>query len=223
MPESNNVNCVTFENIGSFPVSNIYCVGRNYAKHAKELGNAPPKERPIIFLKTSSSLRGLEPQPIGFKDDFFHHEIELVLYVGSPLALGAKGDWTHIEGIALGIDLTRREEQSQLKASGLPWTTAKSFAGSAIVSPFLAKSVWTPQRSFSFSLAINDQVDRQVGDTNDMIFDVPEILTYLASFNELKRGDLIFTGTPEGVGPVKKGDRMTLKLLSPSRTWHGKL
>ena len=202
------------------PVSTIYCIGRNYADHAKELGNQVPTSEPVVFLKSRACLRGLESEPMAFAQTAFHHEVELVLYIGRDTFLGETLGWSAVSAIALGIDVTRRETQSELKTKGLPWTTAKSFAGSAIVGPFIPKSEFEGCEHFNFNLAVNDHIKQQ-GNTKMMLFDVPKILTFLASFNCLLHGDLIFTGTPAGVGPIGIGDRFTMTIEQPKRTWRG--
>jgi 2-keto-4-pentenoate hydratase/2-oxohepta-3-ene-1,7-dioic acid hydratase in catechol pathway len=186
----------------------VWCVGRNYRKHAAELGNEVPST-PLIFLKATSSIRPLASGPLAHASEEFHHEAELVLLVGKliplrglprPELLGC------VQAVGLGIDLTRRGVQSELKKQGLPWLMAKSFAGAAPVSEFV--SVYDLEQ-IEFSLKVNGE-QRQYARVSDMIFDVPTLLSYLASSHELLPGDLIFTGTPEGVGPLRKGNRFQL-------------
>ncbi len=185
---------------------NIYCVGRNYVEHAMELQNEVPTE-PVIFLKAPSSLRMLSEGPLAFPDESFHHEIELVLLVGQALKLGSTADLSAIHGISLGLDLTRRGVQDQLKKKGLPWTIAKSFAGAAIVHPFQEAKPELLRQNLSFRLDINGE-SRQEGSSSHMIFGFPAILNYLLQHQALFPGDIIYTGTPAGVGPMKKGDRI---------------
>lgn len=213
---------IIIEGFGQSAVHNIYCIGRNYEEHAKELGNPVPKGEPIVFLKTSSCLRPLSGGPLAFPDDVFHHEAELVLRIGQHVPMGRSIGWETIDAVSLGLDMTRREIQTGLKAKGLPWTTAKSFAGSAIVAPFIHTSELGGQTAFEFTLDINGE-RKQSGHTNQMIFDVQTILTWLSSFNVLLPGDLVFTGTPSGVGPMRKGDAFTLELKTPRHIWHGVL
>lgn len=184
----------------------IYCIGRNYANHAQELGNEIPAA-PIVFLKAESSLRPLSHGVLAFSDEVFHHELELVLCMGRNLELGAKVQHTDIESIALGIDLTRRETQSELKNKGLPWTISKSFAGSAIIGQSRPYSEVSKSENITFKLWVNDEL-RQVGETKHMIFPFLSLCNYINSFSSLRKGDLIYTGTPEGVGPARKGDRI---------------
>lgn len=213
---------VIIEGIGQAAVHNIYCIGRNYADHAKELQNPIPTSEPVVFLKSSSCLRALTSGPLAFADETFHHEAELVLRIGQQVSLGHKVGWDAVDAIGLGLDLTRREVQANLKAKGLPWTTAKSFAGSGLLSPFIRTTELEGRTDFQFSLSINDTL-KQSGDTKQMLFDVPTILTWLATFNVLLPGDLVFTGTPLGVGPIRKGDAFTLELKTPHHIWHGVL
>ncbi len=207
---------MSFENIKS-----IYCVGRNYAKHAKELGNEIPSE-PLIFLKTAAALRGLEQSQIAFEDESFHHELEIVLLVGKDLKLGEKVSNSDIESIALGLDLTRREVQSTLKGKGSPWTTSKSFLGSAILGEFREAQEYLEKDKLNFNLKVNGEL-KQSGDTNDMLFSFLDICNYLNSFSPLKKGDLIYTGTPEGVGQFKKNDSFEFSFNGIGPAESGKL
>ena len=215
-------------------VRNIYCIGRNYAAHAEELGNAVPKEEPVIFMKSSAAVRGLtdDTGTLAFPTEDFHHEVEMVVLVGSDVPLNALQpgrELSCVQAIGLGLDLTRRGVQTNLKKRGLPWTTAKSFAGSAIVSPMTAYP--DPDHRFgldevSFDLKVNG-VLRQVGHTSSMIFDVPSQLRFLNSLAPLLRGDLIFTGTPEGVDTLRQGDEFEMRFTrgppSAKTTYHGVL
>lgn len=196
-------------------------LGRNYVEHAKELGNAVPKEEPVIFLKSSSSVRSLEGGQIAFASQVFHHEIELVLLVGQhvPLNTVAEGcELDCIRAVGLGLDLTRREKQAELKSAGLPWTLAKSFCGAALLSPFTPIAV-ADFADIGFELLVNGE-RKQRGHVSQMIFDLPFQLRYLNSFVPLLPGDVIFTGTPSGVGPVAQGDRLCLSFLSPRSLSH---
>lgn len=191
------------------PVGTIYCIGRNYAEHAKELGNAVPSE-PVVFMKAAATLRPMASGPLAFADETFHHEAEVVFLVGRDIALGGTGDARDIAAAGLGLDLTRREVQSALKAKGLPWTTAKSFAGAAVVTDFVPMSRVADPARIHLSLDVNGE-RRQQGVTSDMLFPLPRILTFLASLAPLRPGDLIFTGTPPGVGPIRRGDKIRLQ------------
>lgn len=185
---------------------NIYCVGRNYRAHALELGNDVPKEDPVIFLKSPSSLRFWTDQGVAFAGETFHHEIELVLLVGKGSASNSS-TLTRICGMGLGIDLTRRGVQTELKSKGLPWAVSKNFKGSAILTCMRPVNAHKAVQPVDLTLYVND-VMRQKGSTKDMIFSIEEILDYLNRLHPLEEGDLIFTGTPEGVAEINANDRM---------------
>lgn len=209
------------KNTAPVPVRNIYCVGRNYVEHALELNNPVPTETPVIFLKASSSLRSLDDAAHNgaFADETFHFEAELVLLVGAHVPLGSlqPGRETEcLQGFGLGLDLTRRGVQSELKKEGKPWTLAKSFAGSAVVGPMLRLDEPEVLADLGFSLAVNGE-RRQTGHVSQMLFDIPFQLRYLNSFAALLPGDLLFTGTPKGVGECRKGDAIKLTLQPGDR------
>lgn len=200
----------------------IYCIGRNYGAHARELGNAVPTS-PVVFLKSPSAVRGFEETGrIAYPDETFHHEVELVLRVGPAAQLASQSPASLldlVDSVALGLDLTRREVQTRLKKEGLPWTDAKSFKGAAILSGFvpLPASVKGTGRlgllaSSDFTLWINGE-KRQHGTPRDMIFDLEKVLGCIDASHGLFPGDLIFTGTPEGVGPLRAGDTMRAQLV----------
>jgi 2-keto-4-pentenoate hydratase/2-oxohepta-3-ene-1,7-dioic acid hydratase in catechol pathway len=203
-------------------VGTVYAIGRNYAAHARELGNAvpAPTDDPVVFLKARTAVRGLEPAPLAFPDESFHHEVEIVLLLGEDVSLGGSPGWAAVAGVALGLDLTRREVQARCKERGLPWVPAKSFAGSAVVGPFLPLSALGPGGTddLSLSLAVGGEL-RQQGHIRDMLYPVPRQLGYLASLAPLEAGDLVFTGTPEGVGPIRRGDRFEMTLAAPGGRW----
>jgi len=202
----------------------IYCIGRNYGAHARELGNAIPAS-PVVFLKSPSAVRGLaEAGKIAYPDETFHHEVELVLRIGQGSAENAGEPGTflmdRIDAVALGLDLTRREVQTRLKKEGLPWTDAKSFTGSAVLSSFaeLPASVTGQARmdqiaGSRFTLWVNGE-RRQHGTPRDMIFDLETVLRCIQSSHGLFPGDIIFTGTPEGVGPLRVGDKIRVQLAT---------
>lgn len=196
-------------------VGTIYGIGRNYVAHAQELGNEVPSE-PVVFLKARTSLRGLDPTPVAFPAEDVHHEVEIVLLVGRTVPLGSDPGWAAVSDIALGLDITRRGVQERAKRAGLPWTAAKSFAGSAVTGPFLPTTSLGDLADLAFSLDINGE-RRQSGHVSRMLFDVPTILKHLASLAELSAGDLVFTGTPEGVGPMRVGDTFRMSLVTSDR------
>lgn len=186
----------------------IICVGRNYAEHAKELGNQVPED-PVIFMKPDTSL-------LKNNEDFFypeyskdvHFECELVYRVGKEgKYVNKRFAWSHLDGIGLGIDFTLRDLQKAAKEKGLPWTLAKGFNHSAPVSVFHPIDKYSDHRNLGFELKLNGET-KQKGNSADMIFEIPVLLEFITRFITLKAGDLIFTGTPAGVGPVKQGDRL---------------
>ena len=197
-----------------FPVHRIYCIGRNYAEHAKEMGaQTVSRANPVFFMKPADAIVGGDqdvPYPSATHE--LHHEVEMVV----ALAKGGRDiDASHaldcVFGYGVGLDLTRRDLQAAMKAKGLPWDVAKGFDASAPVSSLRAASdIGHPQHA-RLSLSVNGAV-RQDADIADMIFPVPEIITELSKLFELKPGDLIFTGTPAGVGPLARGDRFRAEL-----------
>lgn len=196
---------------GLFPVRHLWCVARNYADHAREMGADPNREAPFFFAKACHAAAGdptdrvRVPYPPATED--LHHEVELVV------ALGPGGRWGGVDifGYAVGIDLTRRDRQAEAKKAGRPWEVAKSFTGAApIGSIHRAASLGHPRRG-RIELAV-DGVAKQGGDLSQMIWSVEEILDHLSRFDRLGAGDLVFTGTPAGVGPVARGQTMTARV-----------
>lgn len=192
-----------------FPVRRIYCVGRNYAEHAREMGHDPTREAPFFFQKAPDSLvqdGGTFPYPAGSAD--VHHELELVVALksgGTDISTDRALD--QVFGYAVGLDMTRRDLQGAAKKAGRPWEVGKAFDHAAPCSALApAASIGHPAKG-AIRLDVND-VTRQQGDLSQMIWSVPEIIAHLSGLFELKAGDLIFTGTPAGVGPVKRGDRL---------------
>ena len=189
-----------------FPVRRIYCVGRNYNDHVAEMGGIPGREPPFFFQKPSDALLldGNFPYPTGSKN--VHHEVELVVALHSGGAnLSVNEAATHIYGYAVGVDMTRRDLQGEAKKAGRPWEVAKAFDHSAPVSEIVSKSDIGLLERAAISLHINDN-QRQNSDISEMIWNVPEIIAELSRLFELHAGDIIFTGTPSGVGPVQPGD-----------------
>ena len=183
----------------------IICIGRNYAEHSKELGNEIP-ENPVIFMKPDTAIlkKGSDFYIPEFSDDV-HYELEVVLKIskGGKYIQEEKAS-NYFEEIGLGIDFTARDLQSQLKTKGLPWELAKGFDGSAVVSEFYKKSDFD-MRNLSFSLMKNKE-KVQDGNTSMMIFSPEKIIAFVSQYFTLKTGDLIFTGTPQGVGKVEEND-----------------
>ncbi|MGC0152083.1 fumarylacetoacetate hydrolase family protein [Chromobacterium vaccinii] len=193
-------------------VANIFCIGRNYAAHVKELGNREELE-PVVFLKPGSAL-SLEGRPIHLPEwtDDVHYETELVVLIGRGGKRIAREDaLSHVAGYGLGLDLTARDRQSEAKARGLPWTLSKGFDQAACLSRFIAAEALPEPNRCRFSLSVNGQL-RQSGRTELMLFDLAELIVYLSERFTLSPGDLIFTGTPEGVGKLYPGDRLSLRL-----------
>jgi acylpyruvate hydrolase len=183
----------------------IFCVGRNYSEHAKELGNAVPED-PVIFMKPETALlrKGEDFYLPSFSTDV-HHELELVIRI-SKAGKKIQEKFAHLyyDQLALGIDFTARDLQTRLKAKGLPWELAKGFDGSAPIGDFISINDVTPD-DIGFSLEKNGEVAQQ-GNSRDMIFSFNKIVSFVSEYFTLKTGDLIYTGTPAGVGPVKAGD-----------------
>ncbi len=190
---------------------NIYCFGRTYAKHAKELCNPVPSE-PVVFLKATSSLRSLNwdgEYPPALLASGLHYESEVVLRVGPDLSGVGIGK---IDAVALGLDLTDREKQNELKSSGLPWALAKSFRGAAVVSEFSEIQLLPSWSDWTFEFLLEGSVV-QSGSAAQMLFALPFMVDFLHEKFGLLEGDLIFTGTPSGVGECSPGQKITLRGL----------
>ncbi len=192
-----------------FPVGRIYCVGRNYADHAREMGHDPDREPPFFFMKAANSIvqsGSSIDYPVGTKD--VHHEIEMVV----AIARGGKDipvekALEHVWGYGVGLDMTRRDIQGEAKKMGRPWEMGKSFDHSAPVSALRPASTIGHPSKGAIWLKVNGEV-RQKGDLAMQIWSVPEQINYLSGLITLQPGDLIFSGTPAGVGPIKRGDRL---------------
>jgi len=193
-----------------FPVHRIYCVGQNYAAHAREMGSDPDRVLPFYFSKPADAIvQSGASIPFPARTSELHHEIELVVAIGKGgSGISAADAVGNIFGYAVGIDLTRRDLQAQAKKSGKPWDTAKGFDRSAPVSKIhRATDIGHPGKGRIW-LAVNGRI-RQDGNLAELIWSVPEALAELSTYFELRPGDLLFTGTPSGVGPVQRGDRIT--------------
>ena len=188
----------------------IFAIGRNYVAHIEELGNERPDE-PVVFMMPNTALL-IKNRPFYYPEfsQDIHHEVELVLRVSrNGKYVDEKFAHKYYDAIGIGIDLTARDLQAQAKKKGLPWTIAKGFNGSAPLSDeFIAVEDIPDVKNINFRLEINNEV-RQQGNTNRMIFSFEEIISYLSKFFLIQKGDLIYTGTPAGVGPVQTGDTMT--------------
>lgn len=182
----------------------IICIGRNYVEHAKELGNEIP-EKPVIFMKPDTAvLKGSDFYIPEFSNDV-HYELEIVLKISKGGKYIQKENAAkHYEEIGLGIDFTARDLQSELKSKGLPWELAKGFDGSAVISGFFPKEKYSLE-NLSFSLLKNKETV-QNGNTQNMMFSFDEIIAFVSQYFTLRVGDVIFTGTPAGVGKVAEND-----------------
>jgi fumarylpyruvate hydrolase len=191
-----------------FPVRRVYCVGRNYAEHAIEMGHDPNREPPFFFQKNPDSLVTTGEFPYPPKSSDVHHEIELVVALGkggSNIPLEAALD--HVYGYAVGLDMTRRDLQGEAKKMGRPWEVGKAFEASAPCGPIVpAAKIGHPSKGAVW-LDVNGK-RRQTGDLSQLIWNIPETISYLSGLFTLAPGDLIMTGTPAGVGAVQRGDVM---------------
>jgi len=190
-----------------FPVHRIYCVGRNYAEHAREMGHDPDREPPFFFMKPADTLLtdGRDfPYPPRSRD--VHHELELVVALGAGGAdISAARALEHVYGYAVGLDVTRRDLQAEAKKLGRPWDAGKAFDASAPCSAVRRAADIGHPAAGAVWLEVNGTI-RQKGDLAQLIWTVPEIIAALSTLFTLAPGDLIFTGTPAGVGPVERGD-----------------
>ncbi|MNZ30134.1 Fumarylpyruvate hydrolase [compost metagenome] len=196
-----------------FPVRRVYCVGRNYAAHAREMGFDPDREPPFFFCKPADAVVPVAKGQVLELDypvetSNYHYEIELVVAIGKGgRDIPQEQANEHVWGYAVGLDMTRRDRQMQMREMGRPWELGKAFDRSAPIGPLHpASAVGHPQQA-GIWLQVNGS-DKQRSDIDKLIWSVPETIAYLSRFFELQPGDLIMTGTPEGVGPVVKGDLM---------------
>jgi len=193
-----------------FPVRRIYCVGRNYADHAREMGANPEREPPFFFTKPADAVvasGATIAYPLATRN--FHHEIELVVAVGREgAALERQTALDCVYGYAVGVDLTRRDLQLAARDSGRPWDAGKGFDQSAPITPIRRSAELGHPTSGAIWLKVNDQL-RQNADIAQLIWPVPDVLVHLSRLFVLQPGDLIYTGTPAGVGPLERGDRLT--------------
>lgn len=190
----------------------IICIGRNYVDHIKELKNSRPKD-PVIFLKTDTSII-LKNQPFfipNFSNDV-HHEVELLVKIKKVgKHIDSKFSHKYYDQVSLGIDFTARDLQSELKSKGLPWEKAKAFDGSALIGKWVDKTIFQNIHNLDFSLELNENVV-QKGNSSLMLWNIDEIISYVSQFFTLKIGDVIFTGTPSGVGRVNINDSLIGKI-----------
>lgn len=200
------------------PVHRIYCVGRNFAEHVREMGGAPAEPaargRPVFFLKPADAIvrDGIVPYPPGTRE--LHHEVELVVALGAdavPGELARTDAMALVAGVGVGLDLTRRDLQAEAKAKGLPWDIGKAFDFSAPISAFVPIDEVGDLATHTLSLEVNGE-RRQHGSLADLIWDVADILHELSKLYWLRAGDLVFMGTPAGVGPLQPGDSFRASL-----------
>ena len=198
---------------GRFPVRRIYCIGRNYADHAKEMGSDPKTEPPFFFQKPSDAVQnvaagGMADHSYPPLTKNYHHELELVVFLksgGRDIPVSSALD--HVHGYAIGLDMTRRDAQQAMKDQRKPWEIGKSFDFSAPVGPIATVESAGQMTTGAIVLSVNGKV-RQESDLGQMIWSVAEQIAELSKGSELKAGDIIFSGTPAGVGPVVKGDEL---------------
>ncbi|MEY2956364.1 MAG: fumarylacetoacetate hydrolase family protein [Gemmobacter sp.] len=191
-----------------FPVRRIYCIGRNYAAHAIEMGHDPNREPPFFFQKNPNNLVFGDAFPYPPKTSDVHHEMEMVVALGSGgVNIPVERALDCVFGYAVGLDMTRRDLQGQAKEMGRPWEVGKAFEHSAPMGPIYPVSQVGHPASGLVELKVNGKV-RQSGDLNQLIWKVPEMISYLSDYFELAAGDVIMTGTPAGVGAVVRGDVM---------------
>lgn len=196
----------------AIPTARIFCVGKNFRKHIQELEDEAP-DQPVIFMKPVSCIvRPEEKIKLPAHGTCLHHEVELVVLIGRGGSnISASNARSHIAGLSLGLDLTLRDVQSSLKKKGLPWEIAKAFDQSAPLGEFVALKNSIDLDDISFSCAVNGEL-RQQGNSGQMIYSIAKIIQYLSGIWEMLPGDIIYTGTPSGVGPLRSGD--TIKIFS---------
>src|SRR3989337_3597610 len=205
----NNLNC-----------ARVFCIGRNYAEHVQELSNTIP-EKPVIFIKPATCL--VKPGekihcPKHGKE--LHHEVEIIVKIGSEGRVAREEEaLSFVSAVTVGLDLTLRDVQADLKKKGLPWEIAKAFDQSAPIGSFVPYNKSIDLNNISFGCKVNG-IERQRGNRRDMIFSIPRLLVELSKIWMLRPGDLLFTGTPSGVGPLKVGDSIEIKSnLTGSFSW----
>ena len=195
-----------------FPIGKIYCVGKNYAAHAKEMGSEVDKKEPFFFSKPPQALTQLREIPYPAKTNNLHHEVELVVFLHKG---GANIPQEQVEGLifgyAVGVDLTKRDLQNEFKDAGKPWDLSKGFDYSGPISEIIRKEKLLSDEAIT--LKINDEL-RQSSNISSMEWDIPSLISILSHQVTLKPGDVIFTGTPEGVGPILKGDSVFAEITN---------
>jgi fumarylpyruvate hydrolase len=193
-----------------FPVRRVYCIGRNYAAHSIEMGDDPDRDPPFFFQKNPNNLDPTGEFPYPTKSNDVHYEAEVAVMLksgGTNIPVDKALD--HVFGYALALDMTRRDLQGEAKKKGRPWEVGKAFERSAPIGKILTVSEVGHPNEGRLELTVNGEA-KQEGDLNQMIWKVPEMISYLSDYFELAPGDVILSGTPAGVGPIKKGDVMEL-------------
>ncbi len=197
---------------GLFPVHRVYCIGRNYAAHAVEMGHDPDREPPFFFQKNPDNLDPSGEFPYPPRSQDVHHEVELAIALGSGGADIPIGEALgRVYGYGVALDMTRRDLQDEAKRLARPWEIAKAFERSAPIGPLAPAAEIGHPASGAVTLALNGTV-RQAGDLAQMIWKPQEMIAYLSGFFELAAGDVILSGTPSGVGPVARGDRLDARI-----------
>lgn len=195
-----------------FPANKVVCVGSNYAEHIKEMGSAPAAE-PVLFIKPETALCDMR-QPVAIPKGLglVHHEVELAILIGMPLKQASEDRVARaIAGYGVALDLTLRDLQGECKKAGKPWEKAKAFDGSCPISGFIPVASFGDAQQAELSLTVNDEL-RQQGNTRDMITPILPLIVYMSRFFTLRAGDVILTGTPQGVGPLNSGDMLKVSL-----------
>jgi fumarylpyruvate hydrolase len=202
-----------FDSEELFPVGKIYCIGKNYADHAKEMGGAVDSDQPFFFSKPPQAITQSNTIPFPSHTDNLHHEVELVVFIGAKCSDVKKEDaHKNIFGYGVGVDLTKRDLQDIAKKNGKPWDLSKGFDNSAPISKILQNEK-TVMRQGEIKLSVNG-VEKQSSDLSNMAWEVDEIISWLSKFITLIPGDIIFTGTPAGVGKLNPGDRVDASIES---------
>ncbi|HEI9843922.1 TPA: fumarylacetoacetate hydrolase family protein [Morganella morganii] len=195
-----------------FPVGKVVCVGLNYAKHVAEMKSQASAE-PLLFIKPETALCDLR-QPVAIPKEFgeVHHETELAVLIGAPLKQASEDRCARaIAGFGVALDLTLRDVQMKLKAAGQPWEKSKAFDGAAPVSGFIPVNEFPDPQNVTLSLTVNNEL-RQQGNTREMLTPVIPLISYMSRYFMLRPGDIILTGTPEGVGPLVSGDMLKISV-----------
>ena len=195
------------------PLGKVVCAGLNYALHVQEMNSSAPEEEPVLFIKPATALRPLH-RPLYLPADrgAVHHELEIAVLIGKPLTNASEAEASEaISGLGLALDLTLRDLQSRLKQAGRPWEKSKGFDGSCPVSAFVPIGQCPPLNRLAIALNVNGEC-RQRGNSADMLFPIPRLLREISRYFTLLPGDIVLTGTPEGVGPLVSGDRLQLSL-----------